>query len=66
MAQVAIIMGSASDYPVMKAAKEILDFFGYDSFKNFVMENSINVSVTTLKAYGKNKGWVVVDKIKQK
>ena len=28
MAQVAIIMGSASDYPVMKAAKEILDFFG--------------------------------------
>ena len=45
---------------------EILEFFGYNSFKKFVVDNSLDVSVTTLKAYGKNKGWIVVDKIKQK
>jgi len=45
---------------------EILEFFGYNSFKEFVKQNSLPVSVTTLKSYGKNKGWIVIDKIKQK
>jgi group I intron endonuclease len=45
---------------------EILEFFGYNSFKKYVIDNSLNVSVTTLRAYGKNKGWIVIDKIKQK
>jgi group I intron endonuclease len=45
---------------------DIMEFFGYNSFKDFVFKNSLNVSVTTLKAYGKNKGWEVVDKIKIK
>jgi len=44
---------------------EILDFFGYDSFKKYVIENSLDVSVTTLKSYGKNKGWEIIDKIKK-
>jgi len=43
---------------------EVLEFFGYNSFKKFVIDNSLDVSVTTLKSYGKNKGWVVIDKIK--
>ena len=43
---------------------DILEFFGYNSFKDFVSKNSLNVSVTTLKSYGKNTGWEVVNKIK--
>jgi group I intron endonuclease len=45
---------------------DIMDFFGYNSFKDFVYENSLNVSITTLKSYGKNKGWEVTEKIKLK
>lgn len=45
---------------------QILDFFGYDEFKQYVEINSLSVSVSTLKSYGKNKGWEVIDKIKQK
>lgn len=45
---------------------EIMNFLGYDSFKQFVNDNCLNVSVTTLKSYGKNKGWVIIDKIKKK
>jgi len=43
---------------------EIVEFFGYNSFKKFVSENSLDVSVTTLKSYGKNKGWEIINKIK--
>lgn len=43
---------------------EILEFLGYDSFKQYVLDNSLEVSVTTLKSYGKNKGWEVINKIK--
>jgi len=41
---------------------EIMEFFGYDSFKDYVKKNSIPVSVTTLKSYGKNKGWKIIKK----
>lgn len=44
---------------------EIVEFFGYNSFKKFVSENSLDVSVTTLKSYGKNKGWEIINKIKK-
>lgn len=44
---------------------DFMDFFGYDSFKEYVSNNSLNVSTTTLKSYGKNKGWVVISKKKQ-
>jgi group I intron endonuclease len=44
---------------------DISEFLGYDSFKKYVLENSLDVSVTTLKAYGKNKGWEVIEKIKK-
>lgn len=44
---------------------DILDFLGYDSFKQFVSKNCLNVSVTTLKSYGKNKGWEVISKLKK-
>ena len=43
---------------------EVMEFFGYNSFKDFVIKNSLNVSVSTLKSYGKNKGWEIIDKIK--
>jgi group I intron endonuclease len=43
---------------------DILNFFGYNSFKDYVLKNKIDVSVTTLKSYGKNKGWLVIEKIK--
>jgi hypothetical protein len=43
---------------------DIMEFFGYNSFKDFVSKNSLNVSVTTLKSYGKNKGWEVIEKNK--
>jgi group I intron endonuclease len=44
---------------------DILEFLGYDSFKKYVNENSLDVSVTTLKSYGKNKGWEIINKIKK-
>ena len=44
---------------------DILNFFGYNSFKDYVLKNKIDVSVTTLKSYGKNKGWEVIKKIKK-
>jgi hypothetical protein len=44
---------------------DILNFFGYNSFKDYVLKNKIDVSVTTLKSYGKNKGWIVIKKIKK-
>jgi len=44
---------------------EIVEFLGYNSFKKFVLDNSLNISVTTLKAYGKNKGWEIINKIKK-
>jgi hypothetical protein len=43
---------------------DLLEFFGYDSFKEYVIKNSLDVSVETLKSYGKNKGWVIENKIK--
>lgn len=50
---------------IKKPNGEIIEFFGYNSFKEFVLENNLNVSVTTLKAYGKNKGWEIINKIKK-
>lgn len=44
---------------------DILEFFGYNSFKDYVLKNKVDVSVTTLKSYGKNKGWSVIKKIKK-
>lgn len=43
---------------------DILSFLGYNSFKEYVKKNNLKVSVTTLKSYGKNKGWEVVEKVK--
>lgn len=43
---------------------EIMEFFGYNSFKDFVTKHLLNVSVTTLKSYGKNKNWEIIEKIK--
>jgi group I intron endonuclease len=43
---------------------DILKFLGYNLFKDYVKKNNLLVSVTTLKSYGKNKGWEVIDKIK--
>ena len=39
--------------------------FNKMNFKKFVLDNSLNVSVTTLKSYGKNKGWEIINKIKK-
>lgn len=51
---------------VIKTPKDdILEFIGYNSFKNYVIENSLDVSVSTLKSYGKNKGWEIINKIKK-
>ena len=49
---------------IKKPNGEIIEFIGYDSFKEFVKNNSLNVSVTTLKSYGKNKGWEIINKLK--
>lgn len=43
---------------------DIMEFLGYNSFKQFVYDNGLNVSVTTLKSYGKNKGWEIINKEK--
>jgi hypothetical protein len=44
---------------------DILNFLGYSSFKEYVIKNNINVSITTLKSYGKNKGWSIIEKTKK-
>jgi group I intron endonuclease len=50
---------------IIKTPKgDILKFLGYNLFKDYVKKNNLLVSVTTLKSYGKNKGWEVIDKIK--
>jgi hypothetical protein len=41
---------------------DILNFFGYNSFIKYVLDNKLNVSVSTLKIYGKNKGWKIIKK----
>ena len=46
-------------------SNDILNFLGYNSFKEYVKTNNLSVSTTTLKSYGKNKGWEIVKKIKQ-
>ena len=43
---------------------EIIEFIGYESFREYVKNNSLDVSVTTLKSYGKNKGWEIINKLK--
>jgi group I intron endonuclease len=50
---------------IKKPNGEIVEFFGYNSFKEFVLNNSLDVSITTLKSYGKNKGWEIINKIKK-
>lgn len=45
-------------------SNDILKFLGYNLFIEYVKENKLSVSVSTLKSYGKNKGWEVIDKIK--
>ena len=47
-------------------SNDILKFLGYNSFIEYVKKNKLSVSITTLKAYGKNKGWEVINKIKNK
>jgi group I intron endonuclease len=49
---------------IKKPNGEIVEFIGYDSFKEYVKKNSLDVSVTTLKSYGKNKGWEIINKLK--
>ena len=44
---------------------DILEFLGYSSFVEYVKENTLPVSVETLKSYGKNKGWVIINKTKR-
>lgn len=41
---------------------DTLIFFGYDSFIKYVSDNNLNVSTSTLKIYGKNKGWKIIKK----
>lgn len=47
-------------------SNDILKFLGYISFIEYVKKNKLSISVSTLKSYGKNKGWEVIDKIKHK
>jgi len=47
-------------------SNDILKFLGYTSFIEHVKKNKLSVSTTTLKAYGKNKGWEIIDKLKNK
>ena len=46
-------------------SNDILTFLGYNSFEEYVKDNNLQISVKTLKSYGKNKGWEIVKKIKQ-
>lgn len=50
---------------IMSPKGDIMEFIGYNSFIDFVKQNSIDVSVTTLKSYGKNKNWKIIQKIKK-
>jgi hypothetical protein len=45
---------------------DILTFLGYNSFEEYVKNKNLQISVKTLKSYGKNKGWEIVEKIKTK
>ena len=60
MAQVAIIMGSASDYPVMKAAKEILDFFGISNHLEVVSAHRTPEKMVAFAKSAKENGYQII------
>ena len=60
MAQVAIIMGSASDYPVMKAAKEILDFFGISNNTEVVSAHRTPEKMVAFAKSAKENGYQII------
>ncbi len=60
MAQVAIIMGSSSDYPVMKAAKEILDFFGISNHVEVVSAHRTPEKMVAFAKSAKENGYQII------
>lgn len=60
MAQVAIIMGSSSDYPVMKAAKEILDFFGISNQVEVVSAHRTPEKMVAFAKSAKENGYQII------
>ncbi|MCX6192099.1 MAG: 5-(carboxyamino)imidazole ribonucleotide mutase [Flavobacteriia bacterium] len=60
MIQVAIIMGSSSDFPVMKAAKEILDELGIDSDVEVVSAHRTPEKMMTFAKNAASKGYRVI------
>jgi len=44
---------------------DLLEFIGYNSFKEYVKINSSSVSVTSLKSNGSSQGWKIINKIKK-
>ena len=60
MVQVAIIMGSSSDFPVMKAAKEILDELGIDSDVEVVSAHRTPEKMMTFAKNAASKGYRVI------
>ena len=60
MIQVAIIMGSSSDFPVMKAAKEILDELGIDSDVEVVSAHRTPEKMMAFAKSAASKGYRVI------
>ena len=60
MIQVAIIMGSSSDFPVMKAAKEILDELGIDSDVEVVSAHRTPEKMMSFAKNAASKGYHVI------
>ena len=60
MIQVAIIMGSSSDFPVMKAAKEILDELGIGSDVEVVSAHRTPEKMMTFAKNAASKGYRVI------
>ena len=44
---------------------DLLEFIGYNSFKDYVKINLLDVSITSLKSNGTSRGWKIVNKIKK-
>ena len=60
MIPVAIIMGSSSDFPVMKAAKEILDELGIGSDVEVVSAHRTPEKMMTFAKNAASKGYRVI------
>ena len=44
---------------------EIINFNGFNEFKEYIKTNNVSISLSSFKSYGKSKNWILIEKIKQ-